>query len=155
GSGDAGDSKDGAHPGRGELWIAQQAGAIGEAEDVGEMHQGAGALLPTQHDEVRLVAVQVGQKDNTRLVEPRRRGKDVAGERHRRLKGGVELRYVTTVECAERGRGSGANGVENAEQGVAVAVPVAGNELRVIEIVARVHAYSRRQSTPKGDLALL
>src|SRR6187399_1680247 len=73
-----------------ELGLLDQAGAVGEAEDLGEVAEGARALLAADHGEVRLVAVQPGEEDDAGLVEARRRLEDVARKRHRRREDRVE-----------------------------------------------------------------
>ncbi len=64
----------------------------------------------------------------------------------------MERRDVARGELAERGRRGGRDGVEDAEQRVAVAVLVAGDELRVVEVVAGVHADAARQAPAHRDL---
>ena len=105
-----------------QLRIAQQAGAVGEAEQLGEMRQRARALLAADHDEVVLQAVEVGHEHDAGLVEAGRRLEDVARQRHGRRQDVVEALAVAGRERGERGGGGRRDGVEDAEQGVAVAL---------------------------------
>src|SRR6187455_995796 len=56
-----------AHARHRELGLLDQAGAIGEAKDLGEVRQRASALLAADHREMRLVTVQPGQEDDAGL----------------------------------------------------------------------------------------
>ena len=58
---------------RGELGIAQHPRLVGEAEELGEMEERAGALLAADHDEMILQAVEIGEEHDAGLVEARRR----------------------------------------------------------------------------------
>src|SRR5687768_2837552 len=71
------------HAPHGELGLFEQAGRIGEPEQLGKVRQRAGALLSTDHDEMVLVAVEPGHEHHAGLVETRRRLEDVARERYR------------------------------------------------------------------------
>src|ERR671914_300179 len=75
--GSGGESANSAHPGHGkhaahafgtEIRIRQKPGPIGEDEQLGEVDDRACALLSPDHPEVILVAVYVGQEDDTSLV---------------------------------------------------------------------------------------
>src|ERR1051326_2517187 len=64
-----------------KLRIGEQSRRVGEAEELGEMQDRARRLLPADHDEMLLVAVQPGHEHYARLVEARRRLEDVPRER--------------------------------------------------------------------------
>src|SRR5262249_60865820 len=81
---DAGDGEDAMHTFGGELGVAQDAGAVGEDEKLGQMHHRPRALETTDEAEVRLVAVEIRREDDAGLVEARGRLEDVAGERRER-----------------------------------------------------------------------
>ena len=66
------------HAHRRPIRIAQQPRYVSESEHLREMEQGACALLPADHDEVVLQAVQPGEEHHTGLVEPGRRLEEVA-----------------------------------------------------------------------------
>ena len=144
-----------------ELGLLEQAGAVGETEDAGEVRQRARALLAADHREVRLVAVQPGEQDDAGLVEARRRLEDVARQRHRRRQDRVEAVAVAGGECRERCARRRRDRVEDAEQGVALALvrrradAVAGDQLGVVEVVAGVHANAFGQAPPHRDLLVL
>ena len=134
--------QDGAHALAGEVGIAQQAGAVGEAEQLGEVRKRARALLAADHDEMVLQAVEVGHEHDAGLVEARRRLEDVARQGNGRLQDVIEALAVAGCERGECGGGGRRDGVEDAEQRVAVALVVAGDQLRVVEVVARIHAHA-------------
>src|SRR6185503_2332964 len=69
----------------GEIGIADEAGRVGKPERLDQMHERASALLAADHDEMLLVAVEIGEEDDAGLVELRRRLEDVARQRHGRL----------------------------------------------------------------------
>src|SRR5215468_6022153 len=114
-----------AHPPASELGIAQEPGAVGEAERLREVRDLAGALLPADHHEVVLVAVQPAEEDDTRLVEPRRSAEDVARQRHRWREDLAEAPAVTRRQSGQRGGRGRGDRVEDAEQRVGVALAVA------------------------------
>jgi len=130
-----------------ELGVAQQAGGIREAEQLGEMHERARALLAADHDEMVLVAVQIRHEDDAGLVEPGRRLEDVPRERHGRRQDLVERRDAILAERRERGAGRQRDRIEDAEQGIAVMLAVAGDQQGVVEVVAGV------LRTPRGRRA--
>ena len=70
----------------------------------GEVQHAARALLPADHREVRLMAVEPREEHDARLVEARRRGEDVTRQRHRGRENGVEPRAVAGRERGQRGR---------------------------------------------------
>ena len=116
----------------------------------------ARALLAADHDEVVLVAVEPGQEDDAGLVEARRRLEDVARQRHRRRQDRVEARRGRRRRArASAARGGRRDRVEDAEQRVAVALRVAGDQLGVVEVVAGVHAHALGQAAAHGDLLVL
>ena len=57
---------------------------------------------------------------------------------------------VIVVERGKSGRGGRRNRVEDSQQRVTVAVLVASNQLRVVEVVAGIHADSGRQPAAGG-----
>lgn len=100
-----------------------------------------------------LVAGEPGEEDDARLVEAGRGLEEVAGELDGRVEDLAEALGVAGVEGPDRlGRERG-EGVEDAQQGVAEALFVAGDELRVVEVVARVAADALREAAAQLDLA--
>src|SRR5215210_1408015 len=157
-----GDCANSAHPGNGkhaahafgaEIRVRQESRPVGEDEEFGEVHDRACALLTPDHPEVLLVAAQVGEEDDARLVEAGGRLEDVAAQRE----GGGEYRFVAIrvagVECMQRGRGGGGYGVEDAEESVGEAFVIAPDEVGVVEIVARVHPDALGEAAANLDLA--
>ena len=138
-----------------EIGIAQQAGAVGEAEQLRKMRERAGALLAADHDEVVLQAVEIGHEHDAGLVEAGGRLEDVTREGHGRRQDVVEAAPVAGCERRERGRGGRRDGVEDAEQRIAVALLVAGDQLRVVEVVARIHAHALGELAAHDDLLVL
>ncbi len=73
----------------------------------------------------------------------------------------MEPRGVALREFSERGGGRGRDGVEDAEQRVALAMrglaaeAIPRDELGVVEVVAGVHAHTCRQAPPHGDFLVL
>ena len=110
---------------------------------------------PPTIDEVILQAVEVGHEDDASLVEARRRLEDVARQRHGRRQNGIEGFAITGSQRRERGGGRRRDGIEDAEQRVAVALLVAGDQLGVVEVVARIHAHALRQPAAHDDLFVL
>ena len=140
-----------AHPRGRELRVAQQSGGIGEPEQLRQVHQAARALLSAHHREMRLVAVEPREEHHARLVEARRRREDVARQRHGGRENGVEPCAVAGRQRRER-RGRGRrDGIEDPEQRVGVAGRVAADQLREVEVVARVHADALRQARAQRD----
>ena len=125
---------------------------VGEAEDFGEMQDRAGALLPADHGEMVLVAVQPGEEDDPGLVEASGRGEDQARQRHGRAEYIVEALEVSGSKPAQGRRGRRRDGVENPEQRIGMTVLVAGDQLREVEVVAAVHADARREPAAHLDL---
>ena len=138
-----------------QLGVAQEPRRVGEHEELAEVRDRAGRLAPADHAEVVLVAVEVGEEDDARLVVVGGRREDVARERDRRREHRVVGRAVARVERLQRRRRGGRDRVEDAEQGVAVAVLVAGDQLGVVEVVARVELHAVGQPPAQRDLALV
>ena len=92
------------------------------------MRDGARALLTAEHVEVALVAVQVGQEHDARLVEAGRGLEDVARQLNSRREDRLIACDVTAVQRSQGGRGGRRNGVEDAQQRITVGMPVAQNE---------------------------
>src|SRR3954451_21876078 len=67
-----------AHALGGALRVAPEAGAVGAAEELGEVKGGAGALLAARHGEMVLMTVEIGHEHDAGLVEAGRRPEDVA-----------------------------------------------------------------------------
>src|SRR5207302_11151615 len=61
-----------------ELGIDQQAGGVGEPEQLDKMKKIAGALLAADHDEMFLPAVYPSEKNHAGLIEPGRRTEHMA-----------------------------------------------------------------------------
>jgi len=70
------------HAAHREIGLLDQAGRIGQSEQLGEVRQRACALLSTDHDEMVLMAVEPGHEDHAGLVEARRRLEDMARQRN-------------------------------------------------------------------------
>ena len=135
--------------------LASKPGLIGETEQFGQMQRRARALLPADHGEMILMAVQIGHEHDAGLVEPRRRLEDVARQRHRRPKHVVKALRIGSREPRQRVGRRRRDRVENAEQRVRIALVVAGDQLGVIEIVAGIHLDAVGQPAAHVDLALL
>jgi len=69
------------HPRHRHLRIAQQPGVVGQAEQLAEMLDTARRLLPSDHHEVVLVAVQPGHEHHAGPVKGCRCLEDVAPKR--------------------------------------------------------------------------
>src|SRR4029077_18767791 len=106
------------------------------------MHHGARALLATEHVEMPLVPVEIGQEYDAGLVEAGRSFEDVARQGDRWLENGVVPREVTMVECAECGCRCWSDRVEDAQQRITVALNVTRDERWIIEVVAGIHSDS-------------
>src|SRR6185437_3781072 len=132
------------HARRGKLRVVQYARLVGKPKQLGEMDERARALLPADHDEMVLQPVEPGEEDDPGLVEAGRRPEDVARQRHGRLENAVEALDVARRQPCKAERGGRRDRVEDAEQGVRMALLVAGDQLRVVEIVARIHAHAGR-----------
>src|SRR5712691_1782175 len=78
---DSSHGEDTAHPVDSQVGVTENAGAVGEDEQLRQVDDGPGALEPAHQAEVRLVTIEVGGEDHARLVEPGRRLEDVTGER--------------------------------------------------------------------------
>src|SRR5215210_1625204 len=150
-----GDGQHPAHAPGGALPVQQQPRPVGEDEQFGEVHYGAGAFEPPDHAEVVLVAVQVREEDHTRLVVLGGRLEYVAAERHRGGQYFFVAVGVTGVEGRERAGGGGRYGVEDAEEGVGEAFFVPSNELGVVEVVAGVHLDAPREASAHLHLPVL
>ena len=135
----------------GELGLLEQAGRVGEAEQLGEVRQRARALLAADHREVLLVAVEPGHEHDAGLVEARRRLEDVARQRHRRREDRVEARACRrrrVSPSAALAAGAIASKMPSSASLcrwlASAADAVAGDQLGVVEVVAGVHAHARR-----------
>ena len=135
--------------------IGQQPRGIGQPEQLGKMLDAAGGLLAADHGEVGLVAVQPGHEDHAGLVEAGRRLEDMPAQRHGRRQDGVEAGQVVRGQRRQRPAHRRRDRIEDAEQRVGMALRVAGDQFRVVEVVAGVHAHAARQAPAHGDLLLL
>ena len=70
-----------------------------------------------------------------------------------RISWNAAVRPSASAESAADGRRR--DRIEDAEQGVAVALAVAGDQLGVVEVVAGVHAHARGQAGAQQDLLVL
>ena len=107
--------------------------------------------------------IEPGHEHHAGFVEAGRGLEDVPRERHGRLQDGVKAGLVTAGKLAQRGAGGRGDGIKNAQQRVALgdvscacrAKPIAGNQLGVVEIIARVHAHATHciggQAPAHGD----
>ena len=91
-------------------------------KNLGEMQDGACALLPADHGEVILVSVQPGEEHDAGLVEARRRREDQPRQRHGRREDVVEAGLVARGEPRQRRRGGRRDRIEDAEQRVGMAL---------------------------------
>ena len=66
----------------------------GETKKLGKVQQRAGALLPADHDEMVLQAIEPRKEYNAGLIKTRRRLKDVTGQRHCRFQNSVKALHV-------------------------------------------------------------
>src|SRR5215208_6969632 len=142
-----------AHTFGGEIWVVQKPGPVCEDEQLREVCHRACALLSPDHSKVVLVAVYVGQEDDASLVVAGRGLEDVAAQGD----GGREYLLVAVcipgVEHLQGYRGCGCDGVEDAEEGVGEAFFIALDQVRVVEVVARVHPDAIREAAAYVDLA--
>src|SRR5215472_493320 len=152
---ESGDPQDGAHPVQRELRVPEQAGLVGEPEDLRQVDDRAPALQAADHPEMRLVAVQVGDEHDPGLVVEGRVPEDVPGQRHGRRQDALEALHVAIVKRQEGGRRGGRDDVEGSQQSVGIATAIASERGRVVEIVAGVHVHPVRQPLAHDDLAPL
>src|SRR5215217_3125937 len=148
------EGKDPPHPLRGEFGVGEQSRPVGQHEELGEVDHRTGTLQSPDHPEVRLVAVQVRQEDDTRLVEAGGRLEDKSAKRDC---GGQDLLValnVPGIEGAQGKRRGGGDGVEDAQEGVTVVLPVAPDQLRVVEVVPGIHPYTLRDEAAQLYLAV-
>src|SRR5258706_10715350 len=103
------------HAPAGEFGIGQEARAIRQPEELGEMLEIARALLAADHDEMLLVAVQPGHEHHPGLVEARRRREDVARQGNRRHQYFVVLGILILSKKSQSLRSSRRDRIENAQ----------------------------------------
>ena len=101
--------------------VAENAGLVGEGEEFAEVGDGAGGFSAADHAEVGLEAIEEGEEDDAGFVVLGGRSEDVARERHGGREQLVVARDVAGVERGESEGCGGRDGVEDAEQRVAVA----------------------------------
>src|SRR5882672_4444713 len=142
------------HPGCGELGIAQQPGRIGKTESFREIYDRARRLLAADHDEMPLVAVQPREEREARLVEARRGLEDVSRKGHRGGEDFAKTGRVARCQASERGGSGRCDRVENAEQRIGMAFPVAFDQFGIVEIVPGVHAHACRKTPAHVDFLL-
>src|ERR687895_440012 len=118
----------------------QEPGPVCEDEQLGEVCHRASALLPPDHSKVVLVAVDVSQEDDTSLVVEGRCPEDVTAQ------GDGWREYLFVWACVP--------GVEDAQEGVGETFFIAPDQVRVIEVVARVHPDVLREAAAYVDLAV-
>src|SRR5947209_1359667 len=152
---EAGDAENAAHSRYGEIGVKQNARLIRESKDFGEMNERTRALLPANHPEMTLVAVEICEKYNPGFIKSRWRFEDVTRQRHGRREDIVIFVDAPASESGERGRGCRCDRVENPEEGVGMALFIAGDQLGIVEIVACIHAYAGRKPPAHCNLLLL
>src|SRR5438445_5821026 len=135
--------------------VAQQAGAIHQAEDPCQMNDGPRALLAADHRKVVLVPIEVGKKHDACLVKAGRRTEDVAREGDCRRQDGVVHCQVATIEGRQGGRGGRSDRIEYPEQRVRAPAFITADQRRIVEVVAGVHAHTGGQAAAQGHLMLL
>src|SRR5437773_10072274 len=146
-SGDAVQRQQRTHATSREIRIAQQARSVGEPEEFREMNDAARALLPADHREVRLMAIQPSEEHDTGFIKARWRRKNVTRQRYRRRKYAVERRTIAVSERSQSRRCRRCDCVENPEERIRVSARIAADQCREVEIVACVHANLRRKPT--------
>src|SRR5215471_6096035 len=95
-----------------------------------------------------LVAVQIGEENDSRFVVVSGSLEDMPGQRKGWAKQSVVAIEVRRIESAQRQRSRRRDGVKDAQQGIAVSGLVAQDQFGVVEVVSRVHADSRRHLPP-------
>src|SRR5947207_12645763 len=128
-----------------EIRIAQQARSVGEPEEFREMNDAARALLPADHREVRLMAVEPSEEHDTGFIKARWRRKNVTRQRYRRRKYAVERRAIAVCERGQRRGCRGRDCVEDAEERIRMSIRITADERGEVEIVPRVHPNARRK----------
>ena len=103
--------KQGPHALDGQFRLFDQTGLVGKPEQLHQVRQGAGALLPADHDEVVLVAIDPGHEHHAGLVETGRRLEDVPRQRNR---GGQDFVKPCGVARCERKQGRTRGGCDGA-----------------------------------------
>src|SRR5579859_3337225 len=91
------------------------------------------------------MAVEISEKDNTGFVIESRSFKDVSRQRKRVAQVAQALSLVSLIERLQCQRRYRRDGIEDAQQRIAVALLVAHNQLVIVKVVARIHSYTRRQ----------
>ena len=142
----------GPKPARGALGVGQHAGLGRQPEHLPEVDDRPGALHTPEHPEMILMPVQVRDEHDADLVVPGRRGEHPAREGNGWLQQAVVALDVPVIERSQRRRGDRGDWVEDAEQGVAVPVVVAADQLREVEVVAGVQANAGGQPPAERDL---
>src|SRR5207247_9788332 len=117
----------------------------------GQVDDAARALLPAYHREVRLMAVEPREENDTGLIKARRCCKDVARQRYRRRKNAVERRTLAFCERGQRSRCGRCAGVEAAEERIRMSASIAADQRGEVEIVARIHPNAHRKATAQYD----
>ncbi len=98
------------------------------------------------------MSVQPTEEGDARLVVVGGCGEDLAGQGLGRAEDPLVPGGVARVEGLDRRGGRRGDRGERAEQGVGVALLVAGDEVDVVEVVAREHRGPRGESAADGDL---
>ena len=135
--------------------LASNPALVRQPKQFGQMQRRARALLPADHGEMILMAVEIGHEHDAGLVEPRRRLEDMARQRHRRPQHVVEAGLVSGGEPRQRVGRRRRDGIEDAEQRMGETLLVAGDQFGIIEIVAGIHLHVPVEPAAHVDLALL
>ena len=144
-----------AHPPCSEVGLGQQARLVGQPEHLGIMRDLAARLEPGGHDEMALPAVEPGKEGNAGLVEPGRRLEDFAAERNGRGKQRPVSFDVAQRQRLQRLRCGGGNRGEDAEQRMGMAVAIALDQRRIVEIIAGIEPHAFRQAGAEAYLVRL
>ena len=84
-------SQDMLHPCSGLFRVGQKPCFVGEFENLRQVSDGTGALLPADHDEMVLMAVQICHEHDAGFIKTSRRPEYMAGQRHRRFEDAVKF----------------------------------------------------------------
>ncbi|MNL56179.1 hypothetical protein D3C87_1796550 [compost metagenome] len=99
-----------------------------------------------------LVAIEPGEKNHASLVILRRRFEDFSRQRHSRFDHRAEGGGIASGKRGQRLGGGGRHGIEDAEQGVAVFLPIAFDQFGIVEIIAGEAEHIVGQTVTQGDL---
>ena len=136
----------------GEGWVPEDSDFVGQDNELAEVRDRARAFETAHHAKVRLEAMEIGEEDDPGFVVLRGRGEDVAGEWDGRFEERVLALDIAGIKCGKCSGGGRGYGVEDAEEGVAVAEFIAEYQAVVVEVVAGVHADPGGELAAHGDL---